>query len=81
MIDYVDGAGTLSARPVRPLVLEFWGRVWTLAAWCETREGFRSFRIDRIRQLLLTGEAVPEEPGRSLVDWRDLHDSRVAGDG
>jgi predicted DNA-binding transcriptional regulator YafY len=78
VIDYVDGEGTLSTRPVRPLLLEFWGRVWTLAAWCEARAGFRSFRVDRITRLVLTGEAVPDEPGRSLQDWRTLH---AAGDG
>jgi len=70
VIHYVDGEGTGSSRPVRPLVLEFWGRVWTLATWCETRGDFRSFRVDRIDTLTPTGETFPAEPGTTLADWR-----------
>lgn len=33
---------------IRPLILYFWGKTWTLGAWCELREGFRSFRVDRM---------------------------------
>ncbi|MFN5998062.1 MAG: helix-turn-helix transcriptional regulator [Paracoccaceae bacterium] len=73
VIAYVDDAGRASERPVRPLLLEFWGRVWTLASWCETRNDFRSFRVDRIESLVLTGATFPDEPGRDLVTWRNLH--------
>lgn len=73
VIGYVDGYGVPSDRTVRPLVLEFWGRVWTLATWCEARAGFRSFRVDRIETLHPTGETFPDEPGTTLADWRRLH--------
>lgn len=66
------GKTTPTERSIRPLVLEFWGRVWTLASWCETREDFRSFRVDRIESLRLAGETFPLEPGRTLADWRRL---------
>lgn len=46
--DYADKNGTKSRRTVRPLGMWFWGQVWTLATWCELREDFRMFRIDRI---------------------------------
>ena len=71
-ITYVDPAGHQSHRDIRPLQMEFWGRVWTLAAWCEARGDFRSFRIDRIVALTPTGEVFPEEPGRTLEDYRAL---------
>ena len=73
VIDYIDGTGSPTERPVRPLVLEFWGRVWTLATWCETRNDFRSFRVDRIEALHPTGVTFPDEPGTALADWRRLH--------
>lgn len=72
-IVYVDNAGQPTERVVRPLLLEFWGRVWTLASWCETRQALRSFRVDRIQALRLTGEPFPDEPGTTLADWRLLH--------
>jgi predicted DNA-binding transcriptional regulator YafY len=69
-ITYVDPEGRQSHRDIRPLQMEFWGRVWTLAAWCEARNDFRSFRIDRIVALTATGEVFPDEPGTTLADYR-----------
>jgi predicted DNA-binding transcriptional regulator YafY len=69
-ITYVDPEGRQSHRDIRPLQLEFWGRVWNLAAWCEARNDFRSFRIDRIVALTPTGEVFPDEPGRALAGYR-----------
>lgn len=69
-ITYIDHDGRETHRDIRPLQLEFWGRVWTLAAWCEARADFRTFRLDRIVALDETGECWPEEPGRSLADYR-----------
>jgi predicted DNA-binding transcriptional regulator YafY len=54
-----------STRTIRPLSLYFWGKVWTLAAWCELREDFRSFRIDRITAPRL-GEPFPEDADKAL---------------
>jgi len=45
---YTDAAGADTLRPVRPLGLVFWGKVWTLVAWCDLRDDFRMFRVDRI---------------------------------
>lgn len=69
-ITYIDPAGRESHRDLRPFQLEFWGRVWTLAAWCEARQGFRSFRVDRIVAVTPTGEQFPDEAGRRLADYR-----------
>lgn len=55
-------------RTVRPLGCFFWGQVWTLAAWCEAREDFRSFRVDRIGALTVLDQRFRDEPGRSLAD-------------
>lgn len=56
-------------RTVRPLQLEYWGRVWTLTAWCELREGFRVFRVDRIARVEILPELFVDEPGRTLADY------------
>lgn len=65
-IDYVDAAGKATARRIRPLGLWFWGNVWTLVAWCELRDDFRMFRLDRIAGLAETGERYRPERDRSL---------------
>ncbi len=78
VIRYIDSSGTPTDRPLRPLLLEFWGRVWTLASWCENRSDFRSFRVDRIETLIPTGEIAPREPGRDLAAWRLRHPGPAA---
>lgn len=66
---YLDLGGRISERTVRPLACLLWDAVWTLSAWCETREGFRTFRIDRIEQLDVLDDApFRDEPGRTLAD-------------
>ncbi len=70
-ITYGAEGGLDSHRDIRPLHLEFWGRVWTLAAWCEARMAFRSFRVDRILSVTPTGETFPNEPGRDLAAYKE----------
>ena len=56
-------------REVRPLQLEFWGWAWTLTAWCELRQDFRVFRMDRIQSVELLAARFKDEPGRGLADY------------
>jgi predicted DNA-binding transcriptional regulator YafY len=60
--------GEESERSIRPLLMHFWGRVWTLGAWCETRGDFRVFRPDRMSDVEL-GEEYKPERGKSLMDF------------
>ena len=61
---------TLTERTIRPLHMEYWGRVWTLTAWCELRTGFRVFRIDLIESVTPLPELFTDEPGKRLCDYR-----------
>jgi predicted DNA-binding transcriptional regulator YafY len=74
-LHYVSDDGTRSMRAIRPLGLYFWGKVWTVAAWCELRADFRSFRLDRIREPVLA-EAFADEPDKTL----DVFLARVRGE-
>lgn len=67
-LDYRDAQEALTRRTVRPLGCFYWGKVWTLAAWCELRGDFRSFRIDRIDAVQLMQERFADEPGKTLAD-------------
>jgi predicted DNA-binding transcriptional regulator YafY len=68
-IDYVDGSDRASTRTIDPLALNFWGTTWSVAAWCESRAGFRVFRLDRIRRLEMAEDRFEEIPGRTLADF------------
>ena len=67
-LHYRDLQDALSQRTVRPLGCFYWSTVWTLAAWCEVREDFRSFRVDRIEGLDLLDARFRDEPGKTLPD-------------
>ncbi len=62
--------GNKTKRSVRPLCLAFFGPVWLLAAWCETRHDFRNFRLDRMTRLLVRDESFSDEPGKRLIDYK-----------
>ena len=66
---YRDAGAQGSQRTVRPLGCFFWGQVWTLGAWCELRQDFRSFRLDRIDALATQDSRFRHEPGRGLADY------------
>lgn len=59
----------VTTRVVRPLHMEFWGRVWTLTAWCELREDFRVFRVDLIGSAGALSELFVDEPGKRMEDY------------
>ncbi len=66
---YRDGEDRMTERDVRPLALAFYGPVWLLAAWCELRQDFRSFRLDRISGLCLLDERFRQERGKTIEDF------------
>lgn len=65
LLQYGDKDGNRSARSIRPLGLWLWQNGWCVVSWCELREGFRMFRIDRIAGFT-TGEVFRPEPDKSL---------------
>jgi predicted DNA-binding transcriptional regulator YafY len=55
-IAYQREDGQSSQRIVRPLGLVFWGSTWTLIAWCESRQDYRMFRLDRVNKLTILAD-------------------------
>ena len=43
--------------------------VWTLGAWCELRQDFRNFRLDRIEEVTILDDAFTYEPPTTLEDY------------
>ena len=68
-LDYRDAGDRATRRCVWPLGLFFYGPVWLLAGWCELREDFRMFRVDRIVEADFLDEAFESTAGRTLEDF------------
>ena len=76
---YRDALGDVSERTVRPLSLAFFGPSWCLAAWCELREDFRTFRLDRMQDFVALEERFKNERGRTLNDFLKRPNTWTAG--
>ncbi len=68
-LDYRDASEKPSRRDVWPFALYFWGGTWTIGAWCESRQDWRNFRVDRIAELEALERRYPDQPGRRLADF------------
>jgi predicted DNA-binding transcriptional regulator YafY len=66
---YTTPAEEHTERTVRPLGLFFWGATWSVTAWCELRDAFRNFRLDRMDSLRVLPERFIEERGKTLDDY------------
>lgn len=71
-----EAEGTERLRRVRPLHLDYWGRAWTLAAWCDLSHDFRIFRVDLLTSLAHDGGAFLPEAGKTAEDYLARLDPR-----
>jgi predicted DNA-binding transcriptional regulator YafY len=75
-IHYSAENKSITLRTIWPLGLEHWGLVWTVTAWCEKRDDFRTFRIDRIKGLNVLVSMFPAVSGKTMVDFINILESR-----
>lgn len=69
-LSYRDLKEASSERTVWPCALGYFDQVRILVAWCELRQGFRHFRVDRISAMRLEAEPYPGNRERLLKEWR-----------
>jgi len=67
---YRDEAGRESARVIWPISIGYQDTTRMLAAWCELRGAFRSFRTDRVAGAEFLEERYPERPAVLRGRWR-----------
>lgn len=72
-IDYSDQHGNKTVRRLQPLGQIFWGKLWTLVAWCELRDDYRHFRIDRIEKLNILDQEFETSEDKCLEHYIKQH--------
>ena len=77
-IGYRDDAGQETERVIWPFVIGFFEQHKVVGAWCELRNDYRHFRIDRIATLAATGERAPRRRHAMLKEWRERMDQAVS---
>ncbi len=63
---YLDLQNKPSDRVIWPLALVSFSPVWLLSGWCELRQAFRHFRLDRITKFAKQNERFPNDKHRNL---------------
>lgn len=67
-LDYEDRLGNATKRSVEAQGLFSAWHGWYLIGWCRMRDDGRVFRLDRIRDVVLTDEPVAERDVDSMLD-------------
>jgi predicted DNA-binding transcriptional regulator YafY len=67
---YRDEQGRNSERTIWPIAIGYLEAVRLLAAWCELRRDFRSFRTDRVIDAIYLDEKYPERRDLLRAKWR-----------
>jgi proteasome accessory factor B len=68
-MDYAAASpGATTRREIEPVGLVRVGNAWLVVAYCRLRQDVRAFRIDRIRQLRVTGEQFQPREGFSFPE-------------
>jgi predicted DNA-binding transcriptional regulator YafY len=68
-IHYRDATGQPSERTVWPFLVGYLAEARVLMAWCEFRQDFRIFRIDRLLTVNYIVERYPEQPMALRRRW------------
>ena len=76
-LEYQSLKDETTKREVRPLGLFFWGKYWTLGTWCELRQDYRSFRVDRITSMTPTDKTFEEDDHISFSHFLSINYSGV----
>lgn len=69
-LDYRDALGVATERVVWPAAIAFFESTRILAAWCELRNDFRHFRLDRIQGWTDAGGRYPGSRAALLSRWK-----------
>lgn len=64
---YTDGEGRDTDRRIEPLAIWNFADGWMFSGWCALRQGFRTFRFDRMTALTLTPDHFPDDPAKGLA--------------
>src|ERR1700742_3457076 len=69
-LNYRDEQGRASERTIWPIAIGYLEATRLLAAWCELRKDFRSFRTDRVIDAVVLEDKYPERRYLLRAKWR-----------
>ena len=74
-LHYVDEQGRESRRIIWPLLIGYRETTRLLVSWCESRDDFRTFRTDRVRDAVFLDDRYPGRPAQLRARWQAIIDA------
>ncbi len=74
---YTDVTGQRTERTVWPIAMAYYVDVTVLGAWCELRQDFRHFRVERIVESVVLAERFAAEEGALAKRWFAMQGERA----
>lgn len=68
-LTYADGHGQRSDRTVWPVAMAYYVDATLLGAWCELRDDFRHFRVERIITSRILDDRFSTDGGKLMQRW------------
>ena len=75
-IGYLDAQDRRTQRTIWPIAMAYYVDVTLIAAWCELRNDFRHFRVDRITRSATLDERFEADQAKLLAAWQALPKDR-----
>lgn len=75
-IAYRDKDGAPTERTIWPFALGFFEKVKAIMAWCELRDDFRMFRVDRVERATTTDQRMPRRRLELMKAWKESEAAR-----
>ncbi|MCO5396601.1 helix-turn-helix transcriptional regulator [Ralstonia soli] len=69
LIEYTDQTGAAAERTIWPIMLGFVEGQRFIAGWCELREDFRLFRVDRIAKATFLDDRYSRDRRQLAKEW------------
>jgi len=70
LLHYRDLKGAKSERVVWPVMISIFNAATLLAAWCTTRDDFRSFRLDGVTHFEVLEVRLPKPRKTLFAEWK-----------
>lgn len=77
-VTYLDAQDRRTQRTIWPVAMAYYVDVTLIAAWCELRNDFRHFRVDRITRSAVLDERFEADHAKLLAAWQALPKDRDA---
>ena len=75
-IGYRSLDNVVSKRTIWPFLIGFFEETRVVAGWCELRQDYRHFRVDRIETVERLAERYPRRRAAMLREWRATYTSK-----